>query len=131
MDTKNTILGIFFIAAGMIILFMQSKSMEEAQKLTNSAEAQGASIKEEGLISKENVEISADGFKEVFEVAEASSEFANEVNRSLVEESTIYIIANDFLEVKLTNAGAAIQEIHFLKAKRGEPDSFILSLIHI
>ena len=40
MDTKNTILGIFFIAAGMIILFMQSKSMEE-QKLTNMAEVQG------------------------------------------------------------------------------------------
>lgn len=127
MDTKNTILGIFFIAAGMIILFMQSKSMEEAQKLTNMAEVQGASNSEEGLISEENAEISASGFTEVFEVAEASSEFAAEVNRSLVEESTIYVIANDYLEVKLTNAGAAIQEIRFLKAKRGEPDSFIFN----
>lgn len=127
MDTKNTILGIFFIAAGMIILFMQSKSMEEAQKLTNMAEVQGASNSEEGLISEENAEISANGFTEVFEVAEASSEFAAEVNRSLVEESTIYVIANDYLEVKLTNAGAAIQEIRFLKAKRGEPDSFIFN----
>ena len=127
MDTKNTILGIFFIAAGMIILFMQSKSMEEAQKLTNMAEVQGVSITEEGSISEENAEISANGFTEVFEVAEASSEFATEVNRSLVEESTIYVIANDYLEVKLTNAGAAIQEIRFLKAKRGEPDSFIFN----
>ena len=127
MDTKNTILGIFFIAAGMIILFMQSKSMEEAQKLTNMAEVQGASNSEEGLISEENADISANGFTEVFEVAEASSEFAAEVNRSLVEESTIYVIANDYLEVKLTNAGAAIQEIRFLKAKRGEPDSFIFN----
>lgn len=127
MDTKNTILGIFFIAAGMIILFMQSKSMEEAQKLTNMAEVQGASNSEVGLISEENAEISANGFTEVFEVAEASSEFAAEVNRSLVEESTIYVIANDYLEVKLTNAGAAIQEIRFLKAKRGEPDSFIFN----
>ena len=127
MDTKNTILGIFFIAAGMIILFMQSKSMEEAQKLTNMAEVQGASITEEESIFEENAEISANGFTEVFEVAEASSEFAAEVNRSLVEESTIYIIANDYLEVKLTNAGAAIQEIRFLKAKRGEPDSFIFN----
>ena len=126
MDTKNTILGIFFIAAGMIILFMQSKSMEETQKLTNMAEVQGVSNSEEGLISEENAEISANGFTEVFEVAEASNEFATEVNRSLVEESTIYVIANDYLEVKLTNAGAAIQEIRFLKAKRGEPDSFIL-----
>ncbi len=127
MDTKNTILGIFFIAAGMIILFMQSKSMEETQKLTNMAEVQGVSNSEEGLISEENAEISANGFTEVFEVAEASSEFAAEVNRSLVEESTIYVIANDYLEVKLTNAGAAIQEIRFLKAKRGEPDSFIFN----
>ena len=127
MDTKNTILGIFFIAAGMIILFMQSKSMEEARKLTNMAEVQGVSNSEEGLISEENAEISANGFTEVFEVAEASSEFAAEVNRSLVEESTIYVIANDYLEVKLTNAGAAIQEIRFLKAKRGEPDSFIFN----
>ncbi len=127
MDTKNTILGIFFIAAGMIILFMQSKSMEEAQKLTNMADVQGVSNSEEGLISEENAEISANGFTEVFEVAEASSEFAAEVNRSLVEESTIYVIANDYLEVKLTNAGAAIQEIRFLKAKRGEPDSFIFN----
>ena len=127
MDTKNTILGIFFIAAGMIILFMQSKSMEDTQKLTNMAEVQGVSNSEEGLISEENAEISANGFTEVFEVAEASSEFAAEVNRSLVEESTIYVIANDYLEVKLTNAGAAIQEIRFLKAKRGEPDSFIFN----
>ena len=127
MDTKNTILGIFFIAAGMIILFMQSKSMEETQKLTNMAEVQGVSNSEEGLISEENAEISANGFTEVFEVAEASSEFTAEVNRSLVEESTIYVIANDYLEVKLTNAGAAIQEIRFLKAKRGEPDSFIFN----
>ena len=127
MDTKNTILGIFFIAAGMIILFMQSKSMEETQKLTNMAEVQGVSNSEEGLISEENAEISANGFTEVFEVAEANSEFETEVNRSLVEESTIYVIANDYLEVKLTNAGAAIQEIRFLKAKRGEPDSFIFN----
>ena len=76
MDTKNTILGIFFIAAGMIILFMQSKSMEEAQKLTNMAEVQSASSSEDGLISEGNAEISANGFTEVFEVAEASSEFA-------------------------------------------------------
>ena len=127
MDTKNTILGIFFIAAGMIILFMQSKSMEETQKLTNMAEVQGVSNSEEGFISEENAEISANGFTEVFEVADASSEFAAEVNHLLVEESTIYVIANDYLEVKLTNAGAAIQEIRFLKAKRGEPDSFIFN----
>mgnify|MGYP001424229782 CR=1 FL=1 len=127
MDTKNTVLGIFFIAAGMIILFMQSKSMEEAQKLTNIAEVQSASNPEERLISEENAGISSNGFTEVFEVAEAGSEFAAEVNLSLAKESTIYVIANDYLEVKLTNAGAAIQEIRFLKAKRGEPDSFIFN----
>ena len=127
MDTKNTILGIFFIAAGMIILFMQSKSMEEAQKLANMAEVQSVSNSENGLISEGNAEISANGFTEVFEVAEANSEFADDVNRLLVEEATIYTITNDFLEVKLTNAGAAIQEIRFLKAKRGEPDSFIFN----
>lgn len=127
MDTKNTVLGIFFIAAGMIILFMQSKSMEEAQKLTNIAEVQSASNPEGRLISEENAGISSNGFTEVFEVAEAGSEFAAEVNLSLAKESTIYVIANDYLEVKLTNAGAAIQEIRFLKAKRGEPDSFIFN----
>ena len=127
MDTKNTVLGIFFIAAGMIILFMQSKSMEEAQKLTNIAEVQSASNPEERLISEENAGLSSNGFTEVFEVAEAGSEFAAEVNLSLAKESTIYVIANDYLEVKLTNAGAAIQEIRFLKAKRGEPDSFIFN----
>ena len=127
MDTKNTILGIFFIAAGMIILFMQSKSMEEAQKLTNKPEVQSVSSTGRSIISEENAEISTNGFTEVFEVAEANSEFADEVNRSLVEESSIYVIANDYLEVKLTNAGAAIQEIRFLKAKRGEPDSFVFN----
>ena len=127
MDTKNTVLGIFFIAAGMIILFMQSKSMEEAQKLTNIAEVQSASNPQEKLISEENAGISSNGFTEVFEVAEAGSEFAAEVNLSLTKESTIYVIANDYLEVKVTNAGAAIQEIRFLKAKRGEPDSFIFN----
>ena len=62
----------------------------------------------------------------MFEVADASSEFAPEVNRSLVEQSTIHVIANDYLEVKLTNAGADPRD-SFLKAKSGEPDSFVFN----
>ena len=127
MDTKNTILGIFFIAAGMIILFMQSKSMEESQQQVNMAESQSMIDGESGLISEENSEISTNDFTEVFEVAETDEGLVDEVDSALVKESTIYTISNDYLEVKLTNIGAAIQEVRFLKAKRGEPDSFVFN----
>ena len=49
----------------------------------------------------------------MIEVVEENSEFADEVNTSLGKESSIYVIANDYLELKLTNLGAAIQEIRF------------------
>ena len=127
MDTKNTILGIFFIAAGMIILFMQSKSMEESQQQVNMAESQSVIDGESGLISEENSEISTNDFTEVFEVAETDEGLVDEVDSALVKESTICTISNDYLEVKLTNIGAAIQEVRFLKAKRGEPDSFVFN----
>ena len=127
MDTKNTILGIFFIAAGMIILFMQSKSMEESQQQVNMAESQSVIDGESGLISEGNSEISTNDFTEVFEVAETDEGLVDEVDSALVKESTIYTISNDYLEVKLTNIGAAIQEVRFLKAKRGEPDSFVFN----
>ena len=77
MDTKNTILGIFFIAAGMIILFMQSKSMEESQQRVNMAESQSVIDGESSLISKENSEISSNDFTEVFEVAETDEGFVD------------------------------------------------------
>ena len=127
MDTKNTILGIFFIAAGMIILFIQSKTMEQAQKVSNKPEVQSVISEEDRLVSEKNAEISTNSFTEVIEVAEENSEFADEVNTSLAKESSIYVIANDYLELKLTNSGAAIQEIRFLKAKRGNPDTFIFN----
>ena len=63
----------------------------------------------------------------MIEVVEENSEFADEVNTSLGKESSIYVIANDYLELKLTNLGAAIQEIRFLKAKRGNPDTFVFN----
>ena len=102
MDTKNTILGIFFIAAGMIILFMQSKSMEESQQQIDMAESQSVIDGESGLISEENSEIFTNDFTEVFEVAETDEGLVDEVDGALVKESTIYTISNDYLEVKLT-----------------------------
>ena len=129
MDTKNTILGIFFIAAGMIILFMQSKSMEETQMQTSMAEVQGASGVENESISVGNTGAieEVNGFNEVFEVADTNKELANELDSEVLKESTIYSISNEYLEVKLTDAGAAIEEISFLKAKRGELDSFVFN----
>ncbi len=129
MDTKNTILGIFFIAAGMIILFMQSKSMEETQMQTSMAEVQGASGVENESISAGNTGAAEEvnGFNEVFEVADTNKELANELDSEVLKESTIYSISNEYLEVKLTDAGAAIEEISFLKAKRGELDSFVFN----
>ncbi|MFL2848087.1 MAG: membrane protein insertase YidC [Coraliomargaritaceae bacterium] len=129
MDTKNTILGIFFIAAGMIILFMQSKSMEETQMQTSMAEVQGASGVENESISVGNTGAAEEvnGFNEVFEVADTNKELANELDSEVLKESTVYSISNEYLEVKLTDAGAAIEEISFLKAKRGELDSFVFN----
>jgi len=127
MDTKNTILGIFFIAAGMIILFVQSKTMEEAQQLSGMAEVQNENKIEGEVFSEGNSEIATNDFTEVFEVAEADSGFSDEMGSAVQEASTTFSITNEFIEVKLTNAGAAIQEIRFLKAKRGEPDSFVFN----
>lgn len=127
MDRKNTILGIFFIAAGMIILFMQSKTMEESQVQPSIAEVQSTSDGEGGSIARGDSEAEVNGFNEVFEVADANAQLAGERDSAILEESTVYTISNEYLEVKLTDAGAAIQEISFLKAKRGERDSFVFN----
>ena len=131
MDTKNTILGIFFIAAGMIILFMQSKSMEESQMQTSMSEVSSASVTDNESISAGYGDTDAteevNGFNEVFEVADTNNVVANELDSEILKESRVYSIANEYLEVKLTDAGAAIQEINFLKAKRGELDSFVFN----
>ena len=64
----------------MIILFVQSKTMEEAQQLSGMAEVQNENkIEGEVFSPQRNSEIATNDFTEVFEVQEADSGFSDEI----------------------------------------------------
>ena len=98
---------------------------------TSMSEVSSASVTDNESISAGYGDTDAteevNGFNEVFEVADTNNVVPNELDSEILKESRVYSIANEYLEVKLTDAGAAIQEINFLKAKRGELDSFVFN----
>jgi YidC/Oxa1 family membrane protein insertase len=127
MDIKNTLIGIFFLASGMLVIFMQSQDMQDADEATEQVQLE--SIEE--LVARDLGTVGEDSnytesFKGAFRAAEdASSSLV--ANQSIGAEEKIYIIGNDFIEVSLTNKGGAIQQIRFLKTKRGALDDYIFN----
>lgn len=127
MDIKNTLIGIFFLASGMLVIFMQSQDMQDADGATEQVQLES----NEALMARDLGIVEEDSnytesFKGAFRAAEDTSS-SLVANQSIGAEEKIYIIGNDFIEVSLTNKGGAIQQIRFLKTKRGALDDYIFN----
>lgn len=127
MDIKNTLIGIFFLASGMLVIFMQSQDMQDADGATEQVQLES----NEALVARDLGIVEEDSnytesFKGAFRAAEDTSS-SLVANQSIGAEEKIYIIGNDFIEVSLTNKGGAIQQIRFLKTKRGALDDYIFN----
>lgn len=127
MDIKNTLIGIFFLASGMLVIFMQSQDMQD----TNAAVEQVQLESNAAPAARDlGIEREESNYTESFDGAFQSAEDASSslvANQSIGLEEKLYIIENDFIEVSLTNKGGAIQQIRFLKTKRGALDDYIFN----
>ena len=118
MDKKNTLLGILFIAAGMGYMFWSAQTAVRHQP--NPVEFPAA---------EEAVGISPERRPEASPIIDLLVQDAEKVKTHLAEahEEETVSIANDFIRVECTSKGGAIQQVHFLKTKRGEEDDYVFN----
>ena len=128
MDTKNTLLGVFFFAAGMILLFMQSKNLDSS--LSDGAGKPTSENMQSGeLVSTETEPSLVEGgrLNSVFTEEDAMDSISGIHIKSGQSEVQTYTLSNEFISVQFTNQGGAIQSVQFLKSKRGGLDDYIFN----
>lgn len=135
MDIKNTLLGLFFIAAGIIVIFLQTKEIdqikqqngnESANKLEESfSDGSNDSGNFDQLISTTSLD-NIDGQQNALFSQEESSSLKPYVSLGLSEADS-YTISNEFIEVSLTTKGGGISQVRFLKTKRGNADTYVFN----
>jgi len=106
---------------------MQSQDMQDVDGATEQVQLESNAA----LVSRDlGIEGEDSNYTESFDGAFQSAEDASSslvANQSIGLEEKLYIIGNDFIEVSLTNKGGAIQQIRFLKTKRGALDDYIFN----
>lgn len=128
MDIKNTLLGLFFIAMGMLVIFMQTKEMKPPKNLEPLVSSDS---NESLVISEDSAYTSTDSFDEVYSVSKSNEstelQEADGLSSPSLEahsESKIYTLANEYIELDLTDRGGSIATVRFLQTKRGALDSY-------
>ena len=128
MDTKNTLLGVFFFAAGMIMLFMQSKNLDSnLGEMSANSDAQSVQQGAEPSIASTSELQDRGRLDSVFSEEKPSSSISGIQTKSFQSEETVYRLSNDFISVQFTNQGGAIESVQFLKSKRGGLDDYIFN----
>ena len=100
MDIKNTLLGLFFIAMGMLVIFMQTKEMEPPKNLEPLVSSDS---NESLVISEDSAYTSTDSFDEVYSVSKSkeSTELQGADGLSSpsleAQQSKIYTLAMNIL----------------------------------
>ena len=123
MDTKNTLLGIFFFAAGMLMLFMQSKNLDST--LSESADSPSPSASEAVLSSDASASLENRASLDSVFVEESASETGRLMTEQTAQiEEAFYMLSNDYIRIQFTNQGGAIQSVQFLQSKRGGLDDY-------
>jgi len=143
MDKKNVIIGLACIVAAFGLMFYQSQQLEPVtpqpdapaaveESETGTGESSGSSGGLEALDNSGSTsgEVMAPApsvgeesvFKPVVETEEA-------VQEEQIEDTPAEIrtLANDFIKVDFTSRGGAIEQVEFLKTKRGGPDTFVFN----
>ncbi|MEM8868420.1 MAG: YidC/Oxa1 family insertase periplasmic-domain containing protein, partial [Verrucomicrobiota bacterium] len=133
MDKKNTVLGIVCIAAGIGVMFWQTKKLEEErqEELRNApvlTETQEAMPDDQQLVpgdatSTPTVDADESGMVDLL-AREVEPEEAIKAALPQIPEELV-TLSNEFITVDFTNQGGAIQTVEFLTTKRGGPDDYI------
>ncbi|MEM1222607.1 MAG: membrane protein insertase YidC [Verrucomicrobiota bacterium] len=135
MDKKNTVLGIICIAAGIGVMFWQTKQLEEQRReeLLNppeAAESDRPMPADQELTGVDQGE-AATPFEKQDEVVDL---LAREVTFDDKQDSVlaklpeeVISLSNEFIKVDFTNQGGAIKTVEFLTTKRGGPDDYIFN----
>lgn len=135
MDKKNTVLGIIFIAAGIGVMFWQTKQLEEQRREDRlnrppeAAEADDAMPSDQILTaSDEDVAAPIGSENEIVDLLarEVTLEDKPETVLAKVPEEVISL-SNEHIKVDFTNQGGAIKTVEFLTTKRGGPDDYIFN----
>lgn len=132
MDKKNTILGLLFITAGIGYMFWQSYHIQKNSPNRSNSTEPVRTFSEEAIPSDkkristtnppDSQEIVPLETKDLFK--ESPADLISEA--PLPQEQTV-TLANEYIEVTLTNRGGAIKTVKFLKTKRGQSDDYVFN----
>ena len=125
MDIKNTLLGLFFIAAGIIVIFLQTKEIDQIKQQNGN---ESANKLEESFYDGSNVYGNFDQLISTTSLdnidGQQNALFSQEESSSLkpyaslgLSEADSYTISNEFIEVSLTTKGGGISQVLFLNEK--------------
>jgi len=136
MDRKNTILGMICIGAGIAVMFWQAKQVQEQQEQAPPAAVEESSppaasdaadspaATESGPTSTAEPEATGESVDMLDLLAKEVPE--EEVEPAAPEEPAERIrLANEFIEVTFTTRGGAIDQVAFLRTKRGGRDTYV------
>lgn len=115
MDKKNTIIGVSLLVAAFAIFFFSPRSAPT----TNASNAQVATTPENATANATTPSASA-----------PSSTFAA-INKDAAN-AQVTVLANDYIEARLTNFGGAVREVAFKKyaAIQGKPEPYVFNHLH-
>lgn len=145
MDKKNTLLGIIFIAAGIVFMFWQSQQLQEQRREQLQQEQRLSDAPDSGSPGEAATETTEGASGDVAKDAAAAGGdedsgsmlelLAREVDEAGIgdsepapkaEEKTVKL-SNDFIEAEFTTRGGAIREVRFLQTNQGGPDDYIFN----
>ena len=132
MDKKNTILGILFIAAGIVFMYWQANEMSQQQRQQALEAPQPVSASESLPAAEPVAAAQADGAGADQDVLDLLAQAVDrpavvaEQPQVQVEAQTV-TLSNDFVEVEFTTLGGAIRSVAFLQTKRGERDDYVFN----
>ena len=134
MDKKNTLLGVVFIGAGIGFMFWQSKQLAEQQayELANAPapieQNDGVTSVADAAFEAADVSLIAPVSSSESALTEIAGDFAAPVDALIAAvEPTIVTLSNEYIEVNFTTQGGAIQNVAFLRTKRGERDDYVFN----
>ena len=133
MDIKNTLFGLFFIAAGLVVIFLQTKENDWSDNNIISTEEKVNEISQNSSIdlALDRGKLGVNDFDDAFSFSSSGENEATQYSLENIDseegktvEKKVYTISNDFIEIDLTPSGGAIDAVRFLKTMRGSLDTY-------
>jgi YidC/Oxa1 family membrane protein insertase len=129
MDKKNTLIGVAFLAAAIAVFIYGAKTAPRpvappAPTQTAAPADPAATPSPEGVANAPVPQVP------VFTAAQPNSTFAALAKQD--GSARVIVLANDFIEARLTDFGGAVQDVAFKKypAVKGRPEPFVFNALH-